>query len=325
MSSHVRRVSRLVFCAPVLIAMAACRDSGPDVKPATITISPAPAGGLTIASGASINLSFSVVNAAGDPVPGQTVSWVASDPTVVSVSASGVLTGGHVGQANVAARVGDITSPAVSVTVTPGAAARVAIRTQPAGGTSGAPFVTQPVVEIQDAAGNLVTTSTAVVTAIIVTGGGTITGSTAAAVGGVATFASLTVTGTIGDRTLGFSAPGTATATSAGFSLAPGTPARLVVRTQPAGAMSGAPLQTQPVIEIRDGAGNLVVASSLAVSAGIGNGDGTLANGAATASAGLATFSGLTISGLPGERTLTFSAPGLPTISSASFLLDRAP
>jgi len=318
------RFTRAILCFAALVAVA-CKDSGPDVKPATVTIAPAPTGGLSIASGKSINLSLTVANAAGNPVPAPDLSWTVTDPSVVTISPTGTVTAVHVGQANVVARVGDVSSAPLSVTVTPGTAARVAIRIQPAGAASGVPLSTQPVVEIQDVAGNLVTTSTATVTAIVATGGGIITGSTATAVGGVATFAALTLSGVVGDRTLGFSAPGTTTATSAGLSLAPGTPARLAVRTQPAGATSGSPLQTQPIVEIRDGAGNLVTGSSLTVTAGIGNGDGILANATAAPSNGVATFAGLAITGVPGERTLTFDATGLPTISSAPFMLDRAP
>jgi len=49
-------------------------------------------------------------------------------------------------------------------------------------------LTTQPIIEVRDAAGNLVTTATPTITATIATGGGTVTGSTATAVGGVATF-----------------------------------------------------------------------------------------------------------------------------------------
>jgi len=69
--------------------------------------------------------------------------------------------------------------------------------TQPGGGTTGVAFAQQPVIEIQDAQGNRVTTgvdSTAVVDVALTTGPGTLAGAVSlAAVGGVAVFSGLSV------------------------------------------------------------------------------------------------------------------------------------
>jgi hypothetical protein len=46
----------------------------------------------------------------------------------------------------------------------PGPATQLAFTTPPVGGVAGAPLSTQPVVQVQDAYGNLVTTSTAIIT-----------------------------------------------------------------------------------------------------------------------------------------------------------------
>ncbi len=89
-------------------------------------------------------------------------------------------------------------SPA-PITVTQVAASLVVV-TQPAGGTDGSPFATQPVVEVRDNAGLLVTTgsgATLTVTAVIKTGTGSLDGTTArAAVAGTVTFTDLGITGT---------------------------------------------------------------------------------------------------------------------------------
>jgi hypothetical protein len=86
-------------------------------------------------------------------------------------------------------------------------AASLAIQTQPSGATNGVVFGTQPVVQVLDNAGLVVTTgsgATLAITASINTGAGTLAGSvTVNAVNGVATFASLSITGT-GDHTLQF-------------------------------------------------------------------------------------------------------------------------
>jgi hypothetical protein len=84
----------------------------------------------------------------------------------------------------------------------PGAGAQLSITTAPVGGASGAALGTQPVVKVLDAAGNVVTGSTAAVTVAIQSGtGGTLGGTTTVnAVAGVATFSSLTLAGVVGSN-----------------------------------------------------------------------------------------------------------------------------
>ena len=59
-----------------------------------------------------------------------------------------------------------------SFTITVGAAAKVAFTTQPGGGASQVAWATQPVVAVQDAGGNTVTTDTSSVTLTLTTPGG---------------------------------------------------------------------------------------------------------------------------------------------------------
>src|SRR5256885_12170695 len=81
--------------------------------------------------------------------------------------------------------------------------------------TAGSAFATQPVVKIEDAFGNVVTTDTSSVTATINTGTGTLDGTTTiAAVGSVATFADLHID-TTGAYTLHF-ADGSLTSANGG-------------------------------------------------------------------------------------------------------------
>jgi hypothetical protein len=82
---------------------------------------------------------------------------------------------------------------------------------------------------VRDAAGNLVTTSNAIVNASIADGGGTLIGqSSVTAVAGVATFSGLAVTGVAGPRSLSFASAGLVTATSARFTITP-PPAPIIV------------------------------------------------------------------------------------------------
>src|SRR5262249_52949231 len=162
------RVAR--YLAPIALALGLtyCKDQGPDITPASVALTPSAA--TSIPSGTTLPLTAAVFNAGGGAINQQTLTWSSSDRSIADVSASGVVTGIHTGTAQITATAGTVQSPSVVVTVTPGAASQLAIRAQPAGAASGAALATQPVVEIRDAAGNLVTSSTAVVTATIATG-----------------------------------------------------------------------------------------------------------------------------------------------------------
>src|SRR5207249_4848074 len=103
------------------------------------------------------------------------------------------------------------------------------------------PFPQQPVVQLQDAAGNAVSQSNIVVTAALATGdpvlGGTLTATTNAS--GAAVFATLKITGLVGSRTLSFGATGLAAATA---STAVATPPSVIVRDVSGNAVAGVPV-----------------------------------------------------------------------------------
>ena len=141
----------------------------------------------------------------------------------------------------------------------------------------------------------------------------------AAVLGGVVT-AKLVGTATITATSGSVSSAGVA------ITVTVGAPTILALRTQPGGAASGAAFTTQPVVEVRDAAGNLATTSSAPVTIAVGSGGGTL-SGTATVSAasGVATFAGLSIAGTVGQRTLSFSSVGLTTATSIGFSLDAGP
>jgi hypothetical protein len=112
------------------------------------------------------------------------------------------------------------------------------------------------------------------------------------------------------------------TVTSATFVVTQ-TPGWLFIQTQPASAIGGAPLGIQPVIRILDNANLLIAGSTLAVTATITSGNGTItADGTVNAVGGVATFTNLTITG-SGAQVLTFSiaSPSLQ-IASAPFAVN---
>lgn len=192
------------------------------------------------------------------------------------------------------------------------------ITTQPSGAVNDAVFTTQPVVEIQNS-GVTDGSATDNITVSLATGSGTLSGTlTVAAVAGIATFTDLKIVGS-GSHTLSFTASGLTTATSSSITPTVGVATQLIVATQPSGSVNDAVFTTQPIVEIQDSGGNVDTSdNSTVVTVAIATGSGTLSGTTtATASSGVATFSGLKIVG-SGAHTLSFTASGLSSATSSS-------
>src|SRR5690606_24365392 len=163
-----------------------------------------------------------------------------------------------------------------TATATTGAAAKLGIVTQPSvSAPSGAVFQRQPVVQLQDANGNAVEGEGVNVTAAMASGGGTLGGTVtvATAANGRAAFTDLVITGTIGNRTLEFSAPGLASVISSVIAITTNTGTQLALQTQPsATAPSGVPFAQQPVVQVRDAGGNPVAQAGIVITASIDSG-----------------------------------------------------
>jgi YVTN family beta-propeller protein len=281
-----------------------------------VTVAPATSDLNSI--GATVQLSAAPTDANGHPVPGQTAVWTSSDVSnaVLTVSSTGLVTAVGNGSATITATIATKSGTAtVSVSQVP---TTVTITTQPASTVqNGVTFGTVPVVAVKDAQGNGVANQS--VTVSVATGGAlTFTNASATTnASGVATFSGLSATGVVGARTLQFTAGAVVSAASSTVTLAAGPPAAVAIMTQPsATAQSGIALQTVPVVKVTDGSGNLV--SGQAVTVAVGSGPAlTFTNGSAmTDGAGLATFTGLSASGIAGDRTLLFTAG--TAVSSAS-------
>src|SRR5207253_1866497 len=207
-------------------------------------------------------------------------------------------------------------TPAVSgtITVSAGAATQLTLTTQPSStAQSGVAFAQQPVVQLRDGDGNAVNQAGVTITAAIATGGGTLGGTLTGATNasGVASFPTLSLSGTAGDRPLSCSATGLTPPVSRTLTPAARAATQVTLTTQPsATAQSGVPFGQQPVVQLRDGAGNLVSQAGVTVTAAIATGGGTLGGTltATTNGSGIASFTDLTISGAAGDRTLSFSA-----------------
>lgn len=210
------------------------------------------------------------------------------------------------------------TAATQDVTLTPGFSSRIIFSRLSVGTASGAPFAIQPQVTIQDANGNTVTSSSALITATISAGGVLMGTSTATAEIGVATFSNLGITGNAGTTyVVTYSSSGLSPA-SQSVTVSVGAATSLAIWTPAAGAVVNTNFTTQPVIAVLDNGGNHVTTSTASVTISISPGS---LSGVSTVSAinGIATFSSLkTTTGTgTGTFTLTYSSPGLASITQS--------
>ena len=157
----------------------------------------------------AVQPTVSVQDAFGNTVPGDVSSvtlvlttpgtaTLACTPSTTKAAVAGVaaFVGCNVNVPNsytLTATDGSLTSAvSASFTISVGAAAKLAVTTQPSASTGGVAFGTQPAVTVQDAGGNTVTSDTSsVLLTLTVPGAATLActaGNTKAAVAGVATF-----------------------------------------------------------------------------------------------------------------------------------------
>jgi adhesin/invasin len=282
-----------------------------------------------------------VKDAAGNPVPGISVSFTAdrdasvspgtanTDDKGVARVTSWTLGTAANGQYTLTARVEGSALPPVRFTATgrAGAAGGLRIVAQPSSPTqNGVPFTQQPVIQIVDRDGNPTPQSGVRITASIAAGpNGEVRNAQATTdAAGRATFNGLALVGTVGNYTLSFSAPSLAGVNSIAVSLTVGAPVQLaLVTAPPANAHSRDLLGA--VIQVQDVSGNPVPQPDILVVASL-QGGGTLSGEtAATDATGKAGFTALAITGPPGTRTITFgSASAAQTVSTQVTLPEVA-
>ncbi|HEX2067051.1 MAG TPA: hypothetical protein VHI93_09590, partial [Candidatus Thermoplasmatota archaeon] len=197
--------------------------------------------------------------------------------------------------------------------------------TEPGGAQSGRPLSPQPVLRLEDAEGNLVSSESSRTVTLTLTDpqGATLAGArTVRFTNGIATFTNLVIkmagTYTLTAKTTA----GSFGAESDSLVVTPGPAASLAFATQPVGAAAGAPLSQQPTVVLKDRNGNVVTTNSVdTVTLTL-----TLARGAVlsgpvtlTVEGGVAAFDGLTVD-MPGTYTLTArTSAGTFSKTSTSF------
>ena len=218
--------------------------------------------------------------------------------------------------------------PSTNITVSPAAAFRLVIHTQPSStATAGQPFAIQPVVYEVDLYGNLETgDSSTVLIASLGTGNGPLQGTTSQTfVGGIATFTNL-ANNSAGAMSLVFAGGGLSAGPSNNVSVSPGPASQLVIQTPPyATVVAGNPLTDPIVLDEVDQFGNVVTSdSSTVVTASLASGAGTLKGTmTATVSNGVASFDDLE-NDTAGMLTLQFTDGTLPAVVSAPSLVKPA-
>ena len=221
-----------------------------------------------------------------------------------------------------AASTGLTSATSSAFTIAAGVATKIALTTQPSASTAaGTAFAQQPVVTIQDAQGNTVTTSSANVTLALTTGTGTLSGTaTVAAVNGVATFSGLSVD-LAGTNKVLTATSGTLTSatTSPAFTITAGTATKVALTTQPsASTVAGTAFAQQPVVTIQDAQGNTVTSATDNVTIALTTGTGTLSGTATVAAvAGVATFTGLKINLTGTDKVLTATSGTLTSATTS--------
>ena len=215
-----------------------------------------------------------------------------------------------------------------NIVVSAAAASQVAVVTQPsATATAGIQFAQQPVVQVQDAFGNLrKTDNSTTVTASIDQGSGSLFGTqTFTAVNGVVTFTNLSyqVAETI---TIDFTASGLDVDTSTGVAVGAAAASQLVIQTQPSAvATAGVLFAQQPVVQVQDQFGNLCATNNITVVTASRNaGSGVLQGGVnITASGGVAAFTNLSHN-VATTISVDFNSDVLTSATSSSIFVSPA-
>lgn len=181
------------------------------------------------------------------------------------------------------------------------------------------------IVAAQDAAGNTIANFSGDVSVTLGAnpGGSTLSGTTTVtAVAGIATFGDLKLNRLGTGYTLVFSSTGLSAATSAAFDITAGDASTLVFSAMPSTVDPGLAIAPSITVTAQDAAGNAVASFTGAVTVAIGSNPGGATLGGTltrTAVAGVATFGDLTITKSGSPYTLTASAAGITSGTSAGF------
>jgi hypothetical protein len=271
---------------------------------------------------AGLAITASLVSGPG-PLSGNAATTDASG----IASFTGLTVGGIVGQRVIGfSAQGAPVLASSSMRLDPGPAATIAVENLPATVRAGVPISPALVASLTDQFGNAVTTPPVNVTVTIEQGGGTVIGGTATSnATGTATFPSLAIGGLVGNRRLRFSAEQAALTTDV-IPLFAGDPAAVFLTAQPTDAENTVPIAEAFQMHVADAFQNPVGGVARPITATLTSGGGSMPPVIQQSNAaGLASFTGLTLTGVIGPRRITFSSPGLASAVSAPINLVAGP
>ena len=304
------------------------------------------ASGLTIVSGNEQSgapgsalaqpLVVQVNDAAGNPVFGAPVAWVVTggggslDPATSTTDASGLASsvwtlGAAPGPNTAQAVVSGVGQASFTATGLAGAPNEIRIESgNGQTGQVGQRLGSDLVVLVLDEGDNPIAGAT--VTWQVRSGGGSVDPASSTTDGSGRASARWTLGPAPGANTLDASVSG---AGSVSFQAtgAAGAASVLAIATQPSSSAEvGVPFGRQPVIQLRDAAGNDVARSGVPVTAAIASGPGSLGGTATrtTDANGRANFTDLRINGAVGAHTIIFAAPGFTSVTSDGIDVTRA-
>ena len=296
--------------------------AGASIAPA-VTVRIEDANGNLTASTASVTVAIGTNPSSGTLSGIKTIAATAGVATFSDLSINKVGTGYTLTAASGALTVD--TSSSFNITVA--AANKLTFAVQPTSAVAGVVISPAVTVRVEDAFGNLVTTSGATVGVALTTpGGATLSGTASvAASGGIATFSTLSVNKT-GSYTLTATSTGLLDGTSSSFTISHAVTASLTFSTQPSNSTGGIALTSQPVVTIKDGFGNLVTTPESVTLSVTGNPAVGFSCTSTTVTSdvnGLATFAGCKIN-KAGTYTLT-ATDGTITQLSSSITIATGP
>ena len=257
-------------------------------------------------------------------------TFASGSSTATATASSGVATfSGLVidtaGSYTLAASDGSLTgATSNSLTISPAAASKLVFGQQPSNATAGVAISPAVTVKVEDASGNVVTSDSSTVTLTLSSGtfaSGSST-ATATASSGVATFSGLVID-TAGSYTLAASDGSLTNATSNSLTISPAAASKLVFGQQPSNATAGVAISPAVTVEVEDAYGNVVTSNSSTVTLKLSSGTFASGSSTATASKGVATFSGLKID-TAGSYTLAASDGSLTGAISNSLTISPA-
>ena len=280
-----------------------------------------------IATGGTIQLATSVLDAQGQPVTGLPLSWTSGDATRLTIDANGVAR--SIGKpGTVWAKVEGLNGSKDSVTV---AISQQATKLTVVSGnaqavTAGAPLGAPMVVRVADALDQAM--PSAKVAWRVKSGGGSIGADTTtsdASGDAQTTYTSGTTSGTAPTIVASI---GVDSVTFTQGTVSPAAAAQLGVLAQPTTAQQAKVMTPAPQVQLQDQFGNGKPQAGVPITVALGTGAagrtlaGTLTVN--TDAAGTATFPDLAISGPTGSVTLAFSATGLTGVQSTAIAFTNS-